>query len=159
MSEGTARWTGARQLTGCVFVLGGLLGSACSIEQPVSGPVALTGEWRTIDPPEPLRVAGKGEQVVCVQIIGTVTDIDLQNGVVVDGQRHVLGGEAIDDEQTTYDLKVGSMGGSAVGTVCLSRAGQPPHGPDFGADIIKLRLRSEPPLRVEKIWWYSGDQK
>jgi hypothetical protein len=70
--------------------------------------MALTGEWRTIEPPEPLRVAGKGEQVVCVQVIGTVTDIDLQNGVVVDGPRHVLEGEAVDDEQTAYTLKVGS---------------------------------------------------
>ena len=155
----TLRCTGARQLRLWAFILGGLLGLACSIEQPVSGPVTLTGEWKAIDPPQPLRVAGKGEQVVCMQIIGTVTDIDLRDGVLVDGQRHVLGGEAVDDEQTAYALKVGSLGGSTVGTVCLSRAGQRPHGPDFPEDIIKLRLRSEPPLQVAKIWWYSGDQK
>lgn len=142
-----------------MLILGVGFGWACSIEQPVSGPITLTDEWQTVEPPEPLRVAGKGEQLVCVQISGNVTDIDLQDGVMVDGQRHVVAGEAVDNGETVYALKVGSMGGSVVGTVCLSRAGQRPHGPDFREDIIRLRLRSEPPLRVDRIWWFSGDQK
>lgn len=148
--------TGARQLTVFVFVLGGLLGSACSIEQRVSGPVALTGEWKTIDPPEPLRVGGKLEQSLCLQV-GMTRDMDLHNGVVLaGGERYVLEGEALDSEQTSYVLKVAMRGGD---TVCLSRAGDYPPGPDFPAEqtIVRLRLRSEPPLQVGKIWWLSSD--
>jgi hypothetical protein len=33
------------------IMLRGLLGLACSIEQRVSGPVTLTGEWVTVTPP------------------------------------------------------------------------------------------------------------
>lgn len=153
----TSRRIGALRAT--LFILGAVSGSACSVEQPVSGPVTLTGEWKTVDPPEPLRAAGKGEQLVCVQIVGKVIDIDLQDGVVVDGRRHVVGAEAVDNKQTVYALKVGSIGGSVAGTVCLSRAGERPQGPDFSEDVIRFRLRSEPPLQVERIWWYSGDQK
>jgi hypothetical protein len=133
-----------------------VLGQACSIEQAVSGPVSLTGDWTTVDPPESLRVAGKEEQKVCLEIIGTVTDIDLESGVVVDGKRHVLGGEAVDAGQTPHALKIGSQGGS---TVCLSRAGELPRGPDFSEDVIRLRLRGEPPLEVARVWWHSNDQK
>jgi hypothetical protein len=136
-----------------IFILGGL---ACSIEQPVSGPVALTREWTSVDPPEPLRVAGKEEQVVCLEIVGTVTDIDLQNGVVVDGKRHVLEGEAVDAGQTPYALEVGAQGGSRV---CLYRAGDLPHGPDYPEDVVRLRLRSTPPLQIDRIWWHSANRK
>jgi len=139
------------------FILVGLLGSACSIEQPVSGPLALTGEWTTVTPPEPLRVAGKLEQKVCLKIEGTVTDIDLKNGVMLAGQRHVLGGKAIDSEQVEYTLGVGELGPSGV---CLYRPpGDTPPGPDFPAKrtIIKIRLRSDPPLQVDEIRWRSYD--
>jgi hypothetical protein len=129
---------------------------ACKpIEQPIAGPATLTPEWKTFDPPEPLRVAGREEQTVCLEIVGTVTDTDLQNGVVVNGHRHVVGGEVIDAKQTPFALKVGAQGGNRV---CLSRAGTPPRGPDYPENIIKLRLRSEPELQVERIWWHSVDQ-
>lgn len=136
--------------------LSGLFVLACKpIEQAVSGPVTLTTEWKTIDPPEPLRVAGREEQTLCLEIVGTVTDTDLQNGVVVNGQRHVIGGEVIDVDQTTFELKVGAQGGNRV---CLSRAGAPPRGPDYPRNIIRVRLRSEPGLQLERIWWHSNDQ-
>jgi hypothetical protein len=150
--------TSAR-LTASAFILtlGAL--SGCSIEQPVSGPVSLTGEWKTIEPSEPLRVGGKEQQVFCLQVVGTMSDVDFEKGrVLVDGQWHVLGGEAVDNEQTKYTLKVGDQGGN---TTCLYRAGKPPPGPDFPGDrtIIRLRLRSEPPLQIEEIRWHSYDQK
>ncbi|HET9952939.1 MAG TPA: hypothetical protein VFQ61_00475 [Polyangiaceae bacterium] len=151
-SRAPSRWLGASAV-----ILLGLLGSACSIEQPVSGPIQLTGEWTSITPPEPLRVAGKLEQKVCLQIVGTVTDIDLGNGVMLDGQRHVLGGAAIDNEQVEYTLGVGELGPRGV---CLYRPPQDtPPGPDFPAQrtIIGLRLRSDPPLRVGAIRWRSYD--
>jgi len=132
----------------------GALAQACSIEQPVSGPVALTSEWKTIEPPEPLRVK-RNEQRLCLQV-DTLRDVDLQNGVVLGDGRHVLEGEAIDSDRTTYPLTVGMRGGDMV---CLNRAGDLPAGPDFPAEqtIIKLRLRSQPPLQVGKIWWLSYD--
>jgi hypothetical protein len=103
-----SRRTGARQLTASVFILGGLLGSACSIEQPVSGPVSLTGEWKTVDPPKPLRVGNKAQQEVCLQVVGTMSNVDFEKGrVLVNGQWHVLEGEVVDDEQTKHGLRVG----------------------------------------------------
>jgi hypothetical protein len=91
-----SRRTGARHLTASVFILSALLGSACAlIEQLVSGPIALTDQWVTVTPPEPLRIA-RNEQTFCLQI-DTLRDIDLQDGVTLgNGQRHVLGGEAIE---------------------------------------------------------------
>lgn len=145
----------ARYLAASVF----LLGLACSIEQPVSDPLALTGEWKTVDPPKPLRVGNNELQEVCVQVVGTTTDVDFEKGrLLVDGQWHVLAGEAIDDEQATHDLRVGSLGGD---TACLYRAGEPVNGPDFEPDrsIVKLRLRSAPPLQVARVRWSSHDQK
>jgi hypothetical protein len=139
------------------FILGVV--SACSIEQPVSGPVTLTGEWTTVDPPKPLRVGGKEQQVFCLQVVGTLSDVDFEKGrVLVNGQWHLLGGEAVDSQQTKYALKVGDQGGN---TTCLYRAGDPPRGPDFPGDltIVRLRLRSEPPLQVGQIRWHSYDQK
>jgi hypothetical protein len=153
-----AQHRGARQLMACVFMLGALLAQACSIEQPVSGPIALTGEWKTIEPPEPLRIGSKELQEVCLQVIGTTTDVDFeQSRLLVNGQWHVLGGEAVDNNQTKYGLRVGSLGGD---TVCLYRAGKPSSGPDFSPDltIIRLRLRSEPSLQVAQVRWSSHDQ-
>jgi hypothetical protein len=94
-----------------------VLAQACSIEQPVSGPVSLTAEWKTIEPPEPLRVAGKLEQRLCLDV-GTMRDVDFEKGVVVlgNGQRHTIAGEVVDSEQTTYPLKVVEQGK----TVCLN---------------------------------------
>jgi hypothetical protein len=54
-----------------------LLGQACSVEQLVSGRVSLTGDWTTVEPPAPLRVAGKYQQKLCLQI-DTARDIDVQ---------------------------------------------------------------------------------
>jgi hypothetical protein len=119
----------------------------------------LNGEWKDIDPPEPLRVAGKEQQVFCLHLVDTLSDVDFEKGrVLVNGQWHVLGGEAVDNEQAKYALKVADQGGN---TTCLYRAGAPPPGPDFPGDrtIVKLRLRSEPPLRVGEIRWHSYDQK
>lgn len=133
-----------------------LLCQACNVEQPVSGPVALTGAWTTVEAPQPLRVGGKSEQKFCLQI-AAARDMDLNNGVILgDGQRHLLEGEATDGNQTSYDLQVGEIGG---GEVCLYRAGELASGPDFPADqtIVKLRLRSTPPLQIEKIRWLSYD--
>lgn len=147
--------SGLRQLAATLVILG----LACSIEQPVSGPVSLTAEWTTVMPPEPLRVGSKELQEVCVQFTGKVTDVDFEKGrLLVNGQWHVLEGEAIDDEQTTHTLRVGSLGGD---TACLYRAGEPVNGPDFDADlkIVKLRLRSDPPLQVGQVRWLSHDQK
>ena len=135
------------------------LGVACSIEQPVSGPVALTAEGTSFEPPEPLRVAGKMEQKVCLQIVGAAADVSFEKGaVLVDDQWHVLDGEAVDDEQASYGLKLAQLGGA---TACLSRPPDGAPGSDFPADrtITRLRLRSVPPLQVEKIWWASYDPK
>jgi hypothetical protein len=154
-----SRWMGASELMASVFVVAALLGSGCSIEQPISGPVALPSEWKTFAPPEPLRVAGKYEQKACLYVDGAPTDVDFERGaVLVDGHWHVLNGEAVDNEQTTYGLEVGQLGGN---TLCLTRAADTPPGPDFPADrtIVRLRLRSDPPLQVGKIWWLSYDPK
>ena len=141
-----------------VLILGALLGSACSIEQPVAGNVALTGEWTTVTPPEPLRVGQNEQQKFCLRIVGALSDVDFENGrVLVDGQWHVLGGEAVDSEQAKYVLKVAEQGGDSV---CLYRAGEPIPGPNFPSDrtLVRLRLRSEPPLQVGEIRWHSYDQ-
>lgn len=139
-------------------VLGALLAQACSIAQPVSGPVSLTSEWKTIDPPEPLKVGSRELQELCLQVVGAPTDVDFDNGkLLVNGQWHVVEGEAIDNEQTTYGLRLGSWGGN---TVCLYRAGKPTSGPDFSPDttITRLRLRSEPALQIALVRWSSHDQ-
>jgi hypothetical protein len=132
-----------------------LLVQACSIEQPVSGPVLLTSEWKTVEPPEPLRT-GRLEQRLCLDV-GTMQDVDFEKGVVVlgNGQRHTLAGEVIDNEQTTYPLKVAEQGR----TVCLNRAERAAPEPDFPSDrtIVRVRLRSEPPLQVAEIRWHSYD--
>jgi hypothetical protein len=132
-----------------------LLCAACNVEQRVSGPVSVTSEWATVEPPEPLRVAGKNEQKFCLQI-ATARDMDLTNGVILGDGRHLLEGEAVDSNQVSYGLQVGEVGGNEV---CLYRASEPASGPDFPADgtIVKLRLRSTPPLQVEKIRWLSYD--
>lgn len=147
---------GARPLAASFVALTAL---ACSIEQPVSGPVSLTTEWKAVDPPEPLRVGPKEQQEVCLQVVGTTTDVDFEKGrLLVNGQWHVLGGEAVDNEQKKHDLRIGSLGGD---TVCLYRAGEPVSGPDFDPDltIISLRLRSDPPLQLQQVRWLSHDQK
>jgi hypothetical protein len=143
-----------------LVVLGALLAQACSIEQPVSGPVSLTGEWTTVEPPEPLRVGQKEQQKLCLKV-GKMRDLNFENGVALDneqGQRHVLEGEAVDSEGTQYALKLAEAGGDYV---CLYRAGKPISGPNFPAErtIVRLRLRSEPPLQVEDIRWHSYDQQ
>jgi hypothetical protein len=72
--------TGAR-LTASVFILGALLGQACSVERPVSGPVLLTTQWKTIEPSEPLRVE-RTAQEVCLQV-GEIRDVNIENGVML----------------------------------------------------------------------------
>jgi hypothetical protein len=149
----------ARQLTVSVVILGALLVQACSVEQPVSGPVALTGDWKTIEPPEPLRIGQKEQQKFCLQV-GKLRDLSLEHGVSLDdgqGQRHVLEGEAVDSEGTRYALKLAEAGGDHI---CLYRAGEPISGPNYPPErtIVKLRLRSDPPLQVGGIRWYSYDQ-
>jgi hypothetical protein len=37
----------------------------------------LTGEWKTIEPSEPLPVGTKELQELCLQVVGTTTDVDL----------------------------------------------------------------------------------
>jgi len=149
-----------RQLVTAAAVCLGLIGQACSVEQPVSGPVALTGDWTIVEPPAPLRVGQKEQQKFCLQV-GKMRDLNFENGVALDqeqGQRHAIEGEAIDSEGTTYSLKLAEAGGDHV---CLYRAGEPIAGPNFPADrtIVRLRLRSEPPLQVGDIRWFSYDQK
>jgi hypothetical protein len=152
-----ASWqTSARQLTACALILEALLGQACTIEQPVSGPVSLTGDWTTITPPEPLRVAGKLEQQLCLDV-GLMRDVDFEKGVVVldNGQRYTLAGEADDDQQRTYALKVGARSKA----LCMNRADLTPNVPHFppARTIVRVRLRSDPPLRVAEIRWHSYD--
>jgi hypothetical protein len=148
-----SRQTAARQLTAFICMLGALA-QACSIEQPVSGPVALTGEWKTIEPPEPLRIGGRLEQRLCLDV-GAMRDVDFEKGVVVldNGQRYTLTGEADDDQQKTYVLKVASQSKS----VCMNRTDLTSSGPDFPSDLVRVRLRSEPPLRVAEVRWHSYD--
>jgi hypothetical protein len=147
---------GARQLA---VVLTLALYQACAIEQPVSGPISLTSEWTTVKPPQPLRVAGKHRQVVCLHV-DSIADVDFEKGVVVmgNGQRHVVEGEATDNKQSKYPLKVRERGGRHV---CLYRFGERHSGSDFPEErtIVSLRVRSEPPLQVEKIVWHSYDQR
>lgn len=144
------RRTGVSLLSGSVLIL-----LACSVEQPVSGPVTLAAEWKIVDPPEPLRVGSKELQELCLQVVGTTTDVDFEKGrLLVNGQWHRLGGDAVDDEQTTHGLRVGSLGGD---TVCFYRAGEPGFGP--ARTIVRLRLRSDPPLQLAQVRWSSHDQK
>ena len=136
-----------------------LLGQACAVERPVSGAIALTNEWKTIEPPEPLRVGPKEQQKFRLQV-GRLRDLSFENGVALDngqGQRHLLEGEAIDSEGIHYTLEVAEAGGDHV---CLYRAGEPILGPNFPVDrtIVRLRLRSAPPPQVSEIR-YSYDQE
>jgi hypothetical protein len=89
--------------------------------------------------------------------VGKMRDVDFEKGVVVleNGQRYTLAGEADDDQQKTYTLKVVEQGR----TVCMNRAELTADGPDFPTDrtIVRVRLRSEPPLRVAEIRWHSYD--
>ena len=150
-------FAGMSQLAAAGFL--GLLGQACNVEQPVSGPVALSAEGTTFEPPEPLRVAGKMEQKICMQIVGAATDVSFEKGaVLVNDQWHALDAEAVDDQQARYGVRLAQLGGT---TACLSRPPDGSPGPDFPADrkIVKLRLSSVPPLQVEKIWWASYDPK
>jgi hypothetical protein len=82
-------------------------------------------------------------------------DVDFEKGVVVldSGQRYTLAGEADDNQQKTYALKVVEQGR----TVCINRAALTSSGPDFPSDLVKVRLRSEPPLRVAEVRWQSYD--
>ncbi len=149
-----ASWqTGARRLTGSVFILG-LLAQACSIEQPVSGPVLLTSDWKTIEPPEPLRVERR-VQNICLQV-GKIRDVNIENGVMLADGRHVLEGEVVDNEGTRYGLRLAMLKGD---NVCFYRAGKRTAEPDFPMDrtVVTLRFRSEPPLKVGGIRWYSYD--
>jgi hypothetical protein len=146
---------GARQFAAVVVLA---LLQACAIEQPVSGAVSLTGEWTTVTPPEPLRVA-RNEQKVCLHV-DAVRDIDLQNGVILEnGQRHVLEGEAVDSEGAQYVLEVGGL--LQGDNVCLYRGGGLGPGPDFPEDrtIVRFRFRSNPPLQVGKVRWFSLDPR
>jgi hypothetical protein len=142
-----------------LVVLSALLGQACTIEQPVSGPVLLTTEWLTIEPPKPLRVEKREEQQLCLEV-GQMRDLEFDRGVALDnarGERHTIEGEAVDSEGAVYAMKVSAAGGHSV---YLYRAGKPIAGPDFPADrtIVRLRLRSQPPLEVKGIRWLSNDQ-
>jgi len=40
----------------------------------------LTGEWKTVKPPEPLRVGSRNEQKFCPQLVGTLSDVDFEKG-------------------------------------------------------------------------------
>lgn len=133
-------------------MVGALL--ACNVDQAISGPVSITGEWTLIEPPEPLRTKGRLAQRICLKI-DAVQDVDYETGMVVlgNGQRQLLAGEAIDSSQTKYTLKLGSLGEY----VCLSRAGERRAGPDFPQPLVRLRLRTDPPLHVEEIRWRSYD--
>jgi len=117
----------------------------------------LSEEWTSIEPPEPLRTGGRLEQKFCLQI-AVFSDMDPHNGVTLasSGQRHVIESEAEDRERTEYPLWVAEIAGDHT---CLYRAGERAPGPDFPSDrmMVRLRLRSEPPLQVGKNWWRSYD--
>lgn len=139
---------GARPLAALLATL--LL--ACSTEQKVSGPLALTDEWTTVTPPEPLNVA-RYEQKACVRL-DAVSDVDHGTVTFASGQRSRLEGEAIDNRGTAYALEAVGLSGDCV---CLYRAGDYPRGPDFPAEIVSLRLRSSAPLEVREVTWHSYD--
>jgi hypothetical protein len=82
--------------------------------------------------------------------------VNLENGVMLADGRHVLEGEAVDNEGTKYGLRLAVLRGD---NVCFYRAGKRTTGPDFPVDrtIITLRFRSEPPLQVAEIRWHSFD--
>jgi hypothetical protein len=82
-------------------------------------------------------------------------EVDFEKGVVVldNGQRYTLAGEADDNQQKTYVLAVVERGR----TVCMNRADLTPNVPNFPSDLVRVRLRSEPPLRVAEIRWHSYD--
>jgi len=143
------------RLTATVLLVGALLTHACSIEQPVSGPVALTSEWQTIEPPAPLRSGGRHGQYFCLHTGAAVYMEDARKNVVLlNGLPHVLEGEAVDDQHATYLLRPGMHAGDEI---CLSRAEPVPPGPDFpqARRVVALRLRSVPPIQVQEIRWLS----
>lgn len=151
---------GLRQFTSPSFLLLHILwcfvGLGCSpVEQPVSGPLEIGIRWTSVVPPEPLRVVRR-EQKICLQV-ASLRDADFSRSVVVfaDGKEHLLEGEALDNEGGLYRLGVGGIGGNSV---CLYNTGKRPSGSHFPADrqLVELRLRSNPPLQIGKIWWYCS---
>ena len=94
-------------------------------------------------------------QNVCLQV-GKIRDVNIENAVMLADGRHVLEGEVVDNEGTRYGLRLAMLKGD---NVCFCRAGKRTADPDFPVDrtIVTLRFRSEPPLEVGAIRWYSCD--
>jgi hypothetical protein len=83
-----------------------------------------------------------------------LTDMTHGNALLLaDGREVNITAVVLDDQGARYPLSLGGIAGAQH--AYLYRAGEYPPGPDFDVNrtIVKLRVKSDPPLEVEEIAW------
>lgn len=151
------------------FVTGGcviyeMYESSSPAYQPISGAVEIGTDWVEITPPTPLKSV-QSQQYVSVEMKGAdMWEEDLKTVKYKDGRKGKIEAFLFDEKGQSYELEIGGISGG----VNLARKlpprtpDAPPRvEPDFPRDRLytRLRIRSEVPIRSEKIEWVCTTPK
>ena len=135
--------------------------------QTISGPIEIGSEWVEIVPPAPLRPIAEHNWISLGfygENKGDFTD-DIQKGetlILADGGKTKIEGVLTDNVGENYELQISGRGGGIILTrkMTAETDGQATKYKfsNFPTDrvYIKLRLRSEIPLKCDKIEWIGS---
>ena len=126
----------------------------------LSGPIEVGSEWTEITPPNPLISRSGTNQRI---IIFTPLDITGSGGKdkktlkLKDGTLTKVEAYLYDDNGKSYELFI-----SGYGNTNVSFDNNPPNSREYfhfpNGQYIKLKIRSETPIKVEKIEWRADYQ-
>jgi hypothetical protein len=155
-----------------VFSLNGCeMNFLSSQPQIISEAVEVGTDWKEIVPPTPLRSKTLVHNVKLImpdsiwrEATWDESDPKRQTLKYGDGKRGKIEAILYDDKGDAYELQInGKGGGFDLGRPVKPRnPNEPPRNePDFPADrnFTKLRIRSEVPLKLDKIEWTGYNPK
>ena len=139
--------------------------------QSISGAMEIGSDWKEVIPPEPLKstksiqyVSLKMDERIWRNADWEVADKKLQTLKYPDGRQGKIEAFIVDEHDQRYELHISGIGdGFDLGVLREPRRldGPPDTAPDFpvNRNYVKLRIRSDIPLRLEKIEWSGYDPK
>lgn len=154
-----------------LFLLGGCEILSPNQTQPVSEAIEINNDWKEIIPPTPLKsnyliqhISLKVDQSIQQNIELDGNDPNHQTLKYNDGKSGKIEASLYDDKGEIYPLQINGKGaGILLGRKLPPRdPNKPPENkPSFPADrvYVKLRIRSEVPLQIEKIEWTGYNPK
>lgn len=150
-----------------LFLLGGCEILSPNQTQPVSEAIEINSDWKEIFPPNPLKSKYSVHHISLKLNQPVELDGNDPNNLTLkykDGKSGKIEASLYDDKGESYPLQISGKGaGILLGRKLPPRdpSSPPENKPVFPADrvYVKLRIRSELPLQVEKIEWTGYNPK